>query len=273
MITRLVSLAGCLAFAAPAALLGSPELPAPAAPPAAALSRPAETPATSFTDAVALYEAGDYAPASAAFAQLASEETDAVRRAQLHANAGTAAARAERFGLALWHLESARVGTPRDASVSRNLGMVRAWLGEGDVSPDRLASSWSAGVLMLSARERDLLAAGLVTLGLALLCLRRTGRMGRGLTLTALSCSALGGLVLLAAQHAESARASRAILLSDASVRGEPDREADSLFRLAEGSEVRLLEARGEFRLIVTADENKGWVRVDLARAIDDGES
>jgi len=266
-----LSLAGAPVFAAPPPTRATPALAAlqDAAPPASTAATDAAR--VDFAGAVALYERGDYADAAAAFGQLAAHEPDARRRAELHANAGTAAARAEDFGLALWHLESAGVGTPRDASVQRNLTMVRAWLGEGDVSPDRLPAGWSDSVLLLSARERQLVAAGLFTLALLLLALRRRGRLGRGTTVTAVGCALLGVALLGAARHALDERATHAILLADASVRGEPDVAAESLFRLAEGAEVRVLESRGEHRLIVTADDDKGWVRAELARTLDLG--
>src|SRR5262249_46143210 len=81
--------------------------------------------------ALRLYRGRHYDEGAAAFAGLAQSEPDAGRAAVLHANAGTAAARAEQWGEAVWHLRRARLLVPRDDVAATNLARIRAVLGEG----------------------------------------------------------------------------------------------------------------------------------------------
>lgn len=222
-----------------------------------------------FDGAVGVYETGAYAEAAAAFAELAAAEPDAARRALLHANAGTSAARADRLGRALWHLESASAHAPRDELVQRNLILVRQWLAESDVVPDRLEEPLTALALQLDAAERRLLAASLLGLALLLLALRRAGWLGRGAVQLAIALGLLGGGFTGAAWHAERARADAAVLFTDAAVLGEPDPASEARFHLAEGSEVRAYETRAAHRLIETADGTRGWLPADALASLD----
>lgn len=243
----------------------------PAAPPAAIpleeSRREGEAAAPGFAEAVAAYRDGRYERAWWDFAALAAEEPDASRRGLLHANAGTAAARAGRLGHAVWHLEGARRLRPRDDVVETNLALVRARLGQSPSEAASFAESLRRLPLRLTAREARLVVAGLVGLGLVLLAWRRSRLRpapGYGLVVAVLVL-ALGAWVFDRGARARDRQ--RAIVLEDAvALRAEPDRTGSINFRAGAGTIVVAEERRGEWRLVETREGARGWVPADAVR-------
>ena len=217
--------------------------------------------------AVAAYRAGRYDEAWTRFAALAEAEPDARRRGVLHANAGTAAARASHLGHAIWHLEGARRLLPRDAAVATNLALVRARLGQGAPEAGQFAESFWRLPLQLTTRESRLAVAGLVSLGLLLLAWRRSGSRvapPRALVVVVL----LLAVATWAFDRAARARdLARAVVLENAvAMRAEPDRTGSINYRAGAGTIVAAEDARDGWSLIETREGARGWVPQDAVR-------
>lgn len=224
------------------------------------------TRAADLDQAVAAYRAGDHAAASQAFAELAAAEGDPDRAAVLHANAGTAAARAERFGQAVWHLEAALRLAPRDEPARRNLDQVRVRLGQSTRAAASFAETVQRLPVQLSLREARLGLALLATLGLVLAALARLGLAPAATGRLALLTLALAGLWWLADGWSRDRDRQRAVVLEPVVVRAEPAADGKELFRLEPGTVVRSEELRGAWRLVETDSGGRGWTGAGLVR-------
>lgn len=227
--------------------------------------QPAEA-APTLAEAVAVYDAGRYDEALARFSALAADEPDGARRALLHANAGTAAARAERFGEAVWHLLEALRLSPRDEVASTNLAQVQVRLGGVHEDSQDLAESLARLPLRLTWREAHLGGNALLALALVLLAVRRGGVGGRRFTGAIAACLLLA-LGWWAADHlARTADLQRTVVLASSSVRGEPSEVGKVLFRLEPGTVVRSEDRRGDWRLVETGAGGRGWLPAEAVR-------
>jgi hypothetical protein len=227
------------------------------------------TPLEDLPSAVAAYREARYSQAAQAFADLALQEHDAVRAAILHANAGTAAARAGQLGEAVWQLRMARNLLPRDETTARNLERVRELLGQGETEARHFTATLLDLPLKLTRHENAALSAALVCLALLLLSLWRAGHASSSLAWTAVA------LLVLAAAWAPFANAAwererqRAVVLPDVVIgRAEPDEDAEVLFRLAGGAVVRDEESRRGWRLVQAPAGARGWVPADQVRPL-----
>jgi hypothetical protein len=127
---------------------------------------------------VTAYRDGRYGEAASAFDALARREADRGRAAVLHANAGTAAARAERWGEASWQLRRALELAPRDPIAASNLRRLREQLGEGETEAQHFTATLRGLPLRLTLHENAWAASLAATAALLLLALWRTGRAG-----------------------------------------------------------------------------------------------
>lgn len=222
-----------------------------------------------FDTAVQLYRDHHYGEAAAAFAELARDEPDPGRAAVLHADAGTAAARAESWGEAVWQLRKARLLAPRDPIAAANLARVRAVLGEGSSEAAHFTETLRELPLHLTPAESDALCGAAVGLALLLLALRRALPARRALATVA------AGLLVLAAgwwpaslKAWNSARARAVIIPPTAVGHAEPDVGSEVLFRLGAGALVRGEEERHGWRLVESDGGARGWVPEDEARLL-----
>jgi hypothetical protein len=221
----------------------------------------AATPPADFPAAVSAYREARYGQAASAFADLAAAETDAGRAAVLHGNAGTAAARAERWGQAVWHLRRARELSPRDPVVGVNLERVRALLGQGGSEARQFTGTLLALPLHLTPHENDVLCALAGGLALLLLAAWRAGRAGGGTAWLAVALLVFAAGWALYARASWGREASRAVVLAPVVTgRAEPDAHAEMLFRLSAGTVVRWDEARHDWLLIESDAGARGWV-------------
>jgi hypothetical protein len=222
-----------------------------------------------FDSALQLYRDQHYGEAAAAFADLARDEPDAGRAAVLHADAGTAAARAESWGEAVWHLRKARLLAPRDAIATENLERVRAVLGEGNSEAAHFTETLRELPLHLTLAESDALCGVAVSLALLLLAARRLLPAR-----PALVAVAVGLLVLAAGWWPASLKAwnvarARAVIIPPTAVgHAEPDAGSEVLFRLGAGTLVRAEEERRGWRLVESDGGARGWVPEDEARPL-----
>ncbi len=250
-----------LAAPAVAATAGEPSV---ASAPAGSQDAPAD-----FPSAVAAYRAGDYDAALAQFGALAAAEPDRARAAILHADAGPAAARANRLGEAVWHLRTAQALLPHDAVIATNLDRVRVLLGEGETEASQF-TAMLRGLPLRSTRHESALAASLaVTVALLVLALRRAGRLGTGGLAFALVLLLGAGAWWWASTVAWNRLARQAVVIDDPVVgRAEPDELSEILFRLPGGSIVRCDEERHEWRLVESDAGARGWMPAAQVRPL-----
>jgi hypothetical protein len=218
--------------------------------------------------AVQLYRDRHFDEAATAFAALAAAEPDAGRAAVLHADAGTAAARASSLGEAVWHLERARQLAPRDALAASNLSRVRALLGQGESEAAHFTQTLRELPLRLTAAESDALCGAAIGLAALLLAARRLvpTRLPRAVALLLLLLAAAWWP---ASRAAWSASRDRAVIIPEtAAGYAEPDERSETLFRLAAGTLVRAEDERHGFRLVESDAGARGWVRADAARRL-----
>ena len=239
-----------------AAALASPQASPPAAPAPPPVTVPADLPG-----AVAAYRDGRYAEAANLFGELAVAEPDDRRAALLHTNAGTAAARAERWGEAAWQLRRALELSPRDPVTAANLRRLSEQLGESETEERHFTDTLLSLPLHLTPHE-NAWAAGLAAgLALLLLALWRAGRAGA-------RTAWFAALLLLAAASwwpfscwSWARELVRAVVIEPVVTgRAEPDNRSEVLFRLSGGAVVRQAEERGGWRLIETEAGARGWV-------------
>jgi len=242
---------------------------------------PAGTPAggVELAAAVAAYRDGRYPEAAEQFARLAAAEPDAARAGVLHCNAGTAAARAERFGEALWHLRRARQALPRDARTLVNLERVRVLLATAapgaaaaapgaDESP-QFARTLRELPLHATLDETGTACAVVAALALLLLAGSRAGRLPRGAVgVAAVVLLASAGWWLFArAMWEEDSR--RAVVIAAAVIgRVEPRENGEILFRLPAGTVVSDEEEHGAWRLVQSEGGARGWVDAAQVRPL-----
>ncbi len=237
----------------------------------------ASEPNPDMASAVAAYRAGRYAEASMAFARLADAEPDATRAGVLHCNAGTAAARDEQLGEALWQLRRARMLLPRDPQASANLERVRALLAASAGSPAVAASS-DTTTFVRTLRDLPLHAtldesgtACAIVAGVALLLLAgwRAARLPRamaGVALTLLCMSLAWWFLARAGWEHEERRA--VVIAASVNGRAEPSAESETLFHLAAGTVLTAEEQRGAWRLVQSDTNARGWVPADEVRPL-----
>jgi len=256
---RMLSLMVTLLLAAPAAL----SLPAvQAAEPTAAFDTGLGR--EGFGAAVGAYRDGSYDDARHLFALLAAGEPDLVRRAVLHANAGTAAARSDDFGMAIWHLEAALRNAPRDETARRNLDQVRARLGQASLSAASFTETLLRLPLWLTRAEFDQLFGAMAAVILALLCVRR--RAPRVVPRLAIAVGLVGLVLWTGLREARTRDLERSVVVSNVPVLAEPREQGKLLFRLDMGTIVRAEERRGDWQLVETDAGGRGWARAASVR-------
>jgi len=224
---------------------------------------------SAFEAAVEDYRAQRYAEAAARFSDLADGEADRARRAVLRANAGTAAARAERLGEAAWQLRQALLDNPGDAVAEANVARVLELLGHGGGEHASLAAAVKQWPLRLSRPRGEVLGTALIGVALLGLAAWRLYGLRRGVAGASLAVLIAGGGWLLLTHSAWEAVPHRAVILHDAvAARSEPDLQGDVLFRLPEGELVQHDDERRGWRLIQSAAGARGWVPAESARPL-----
>jgi tetratricopeptide (TPR) repeat protein len=227
----------------------------------AAASAWADGPET-FDRANAMFEAGDFAGAAAAYQEILVEHGP---RAPVYYNLGNSHLRMGDYGPAILAYERARLLAPRDPDLKSNLALARktaaAFEEESGLHP-RVA----AALHFLSRDEWSwlvvggaMLLGGLVLLGGAARV--RRGWMARVMVLSA----ALATLVMLAGSAALYLRRDEAargvIVAADAVLRLSPFETAEPLATPGPGRTVRLGEKSGDFRFIEIPGTNlQGWL-------------
>jgi Bacterial SH3 domain len=219
--------------------------------------------------ALQLYRDRHYDEAASAFAALARAEPDAGRAAVLHANAGTAAARAESWGEAVWQLRRARQLAPRDETAAVNLARVQAIAGDGASGEAHFTQTLRELPLRLTRDESDALCGAAVSLALLCLALRRALPTRRFPVLAAVLLLAAAAVWWPVSHKAWNSAHVRAVIIPRTAVgRAEPDEHSEALFRLAAGAIVRAEDERHGWRLVESEAGARGWVPEEEARLL-----
>jgi len=220
-----------------------------------------------FAAAVESYGYGQYERALEQFALLAGQQPDPARRSVLHGNAGTAAARAEKWGEAVWHLEAAWRIDPGDARVRWNLEHVRALNGAGDDEAPAFLETLARIPLLLTEAAADRMAGLLAAVAILLFTAYRARWAGRRIAWLALVVAVAAVGLALGSDAARAWDARRAVVIDGVAVRAEPTAEGRVLFRLPAGAVVYDEERRNAWRLIETSAGARGWAPMEHVRA------
>jgi tetratricopeptide (TPR) repeat protein len=224
----------------------------------------AGTPGERFAEANARHEAGDFDGAARVYEALVAEGLESPA---LHVNLGAARLRAGRRGAAIASFERALRLDPRDADARANLAAARG--------TDRTADAGRSLLARIAARTPDgwATAAFAVPWTIAFLAAalrRRTrGRARPALGAFAAVAVALAaaGLALLAARIAERRAPVAIVIAGDAPLRSGAEEALRPTLALPEGTEVRIVEARGDAARVSLPSGLEGWVRAkDLER-------
>lgn len=206
------------------------------------------------------YRAGDFAAAARGWEALLAEGLESPT---LHLNLGNARFRLGRRGAAIASYARALRLDPDDADARANLALARA------ANVDRLVGERPPPLLQrLAALVSDRVAvasfgaAWLVLWG-ALAAWRRAPGRARGALAAAAVLGAVGSVAagLVLAGKAASARTAAAVVVAASSpVREAPEPALRPIFELHEGTELRVLEVRGETARVLLANGLEGWV-------------
>ncbi|MFO0585708.1 MAG: tetratricopeptide repeat protein [Anaeromyxobacter sp.] len=225
-------------------------------------------PAARFAAAADAYLAGDFATAERLWDALLSE---GYTSASLHLNLGNARLRAGRRGTAIASYVRALRLDPGDPDAHHNLELARA------ANVDRLVGGTGPSLLDRVASRTSNLAAALafaVPWWLLWVCLsgrlvsgrRARAWLGAGAALATLG-AILGGSVLLA-RDAEQRETTAIVVAPSTGVREGPEEALRATTMLHEGTELRVLEARGPSVRVKLVNGLEGWVSARDLEAI-----
>lgn len=213
--------------------------------------------ASAFEEANRLYERGLYAEAAEAYEQLLAR---GVRTVAVLYNRGNAWFKTGRLGRAIASYREALELAPRDPEILHNLRFVRDQVRGPSLRPGLLAE-WCN---RLSINEWTVLA--LVPFWITLLLLA-TGqvrpawrpRLGPWVLTSGLATLLFAGMVTLAVTLKQR-QPLAVVIVNEATVHNGPFEESPPLFSLRDGSELRVLDRKGDW-LRVTADGiQSGWI-------------
>jgi tetratricopeptide (TPR) repeat protein len=267
-----IAAAAAVASGSPGAA-GHPEARADATAPATAAepgrtAAPALDATARLQTANARYLAGEFEEAARAYAALAA---DGVAGPTLHLNRGNALLRAGQRGAAVASYLRALREAPLDADAAWNLALARG------ANVDRLVGVPQRPLhARVAARTPDAAAAAAFAVPWSLLWLalaaRRLGPAGARPSLGAaallLAAAAALGAGLLAARDAELRRTLAVVVVESAPAREAPEAALRPAFQVHEGTEVEVLELRGDAARVRLGNGLEGWVEARALEAV-----
>lgn len=219
--------------------------------------RAAAEPAADFEAANKLFEQGKFAEAAKVYETLL---TNGPAPAALHFNLGTARFKSGQPGRAIFHYHQALRLTPRDPDIRGNLQFVRRSLGASVE-----ASLGQQFLRALNLDEWAWLAGGGLGIWFLLLGLGEAlpGRRAGFAWLTKTSgFTACLLAALLAAAHTERHQAGEAVVaVAEAAVRPGPLAESKAAFSLRDGTEVLVLDTKGDWLQVRAGSQRVGWLK------------
>ncbi len=221
----------------------------------------ADTPETQFNKANLLYEKGEYAAAAEAYRQLLGRGTDA---AAIRFNLGNALYQTSQFGKAIAQYHQALALSPRNPDILANLRFARNKLGAKTAIP---LSFWRQFLLQLTLNEWTLLAmipfwswlAGAI---LSLLSAKNSRRWTTFSRIAGIACLP-AALLLMSAAYERFQKPLAIVINPEAVVRFGPFDESKSSHNLSDGTEVRILDSKDNWRQIRDPQGQIGWLRED----------
>lgn len=172
-------------------------------------------------------------------------------------NLGNAYYRRGDLPRAIAYWRAAGVLRPRTSGVNHNLAIARSEL-TGVPTPIGTPSLW---MQIVTPGELGLLGLLMASVGSSLVLLRR--RRPENSRLPGLVVWGLGALLVLVSSWGwwvQSVSPVAVVVDEDAPVRDAPDLEASDRFVLVPGSEVRVVDSLGPFRLVETGEGKRGWM-------------
>jgi len=219
--------------------------------------------ADGFQAANALYDAGKFGAAAAAYGRIEP------KTAAVYFNLGNAHYRQEQLGLAVLNFERARQLAPRDPDVLANLRFAEARLGVAEINrpPGAVRSWWESFVANRTTSEWSILEIAALWLCILLaagwLWLPRW-RFGLGLAFAvALLWLAVTGGVLVW----RVTRPPVALAVAKAAARFAPLEQATVHFEVSPGTKLGVIEDRGQWWFVERADGRRAWVRSESLAA------
>ncbi len=224
--------------------------------------------ADEFSAANALYDAGQFAEAAAAYARIEP------KTAAVHFNLGNAHFRLGAVGRAILEYERARQLAPRDPDILANLRFAEERLGVAELnrSPKPLARFWESVTGSRTVRHWAMYEVVALWVTMMLVAGAVWVRRWRtGLVILATMAGVGWGMATAALSYRQWAdrHAPRAVVLtSRVEGRFAPLPDATVHFSLTEGTKVVIREDRGPWWLIERADGQQGWIRADAAERV-----
>ncbi len=220
------------------------------------------------------YTVGDYPQAIAAYDSIRME---GYASAKLYFNLGNAYYKDSRIGRAILYYNKAQRLAPSDDNIRHNLAVAGASVRDRiDAVPEFFLKT-GARRLMYAAGVDTWAVLCLFFLGIALVLTlfylfatglgrRKFGFYGAAVALLL----AVGSLSFALIQRKKLLHPDEAvIMLTAAPVKSEPNNASRDMFVLHEGTKVRVVGEVGDWREIVIADGNSGWVEIRSIELID----
>jgi tetratricopeptide (TPR) repeat protein len=215
---------------------------------------------TDFKAANALYDAGKFSEAAAAYEKIEP------KTAAVYFNLGNAQFREGKFGLALLNYERARRLDPRDPDILANLKFAeqRLAITELNAPPSTLQRVMRSVVMSRTPSEWS--RSEWVALWLTILAVAGAiwlPRWRTGFILVAIATGIVAAATGVALTVQERAAPVAIVIAGQADARFAPTTDATVHFQLPEGAKVCIREDRGAWAYVERADGQQGWVKAD----------
>lgn len=225
-----------------------------------ALAASGNDPAAIFDQGNNLYEQSKFAEAAAAYEKLV--ELGQVSSA-VYFNLGNASFKSGQIGRAIAHYRIAEQLAPRDPDVRANLQFARNTVGGPGARPGR----WRGWIQYLTLNEWTVLATSAFWLWLAFLAFGRWRKTWnqtlRGYTATTGVLAGILFVCLAVAAYDRLLTQSAVVIAHEAVVRYGPVDESQSFYTARDGTELTVLDRKGDWLQVADRASRTGWVRQD----------
>jgi len=234
----------------------------------------AQTTEQLWNDANTAYINGQYAEAVCGYETILGQGMES---AKLYLNLGNAYYKQGLIGKAILEYNRALRLSPADEDVRYNLAIAHAYVQDKiDVVPTFFLKRWVLALQSSCSGSGWALWSVLffaIAIGCVILYLLAEGLSWR----KGGFYGAIAALLLFAFSFASASRSKRlalhphsAIVMSSAApVKSSPDKGSKDIFVLHEGTQVTVRDSLGDYREIVIADGNKGWIQSSAIEMID----
>jgi tetratricopeptide (TPR) repeat protein len=211
-----------------------------------------------FEQANKLYEQGRFTEAADAYSALAQSNR---LSPSLLFNLGNAHFKSGQIGRAILAYRRAERLAPRDPDVRANLQFARNQLSGGAAPP----GGWARWLERFRLDEWTLMGCAALWIWLLLLAAGEVRpawkRSLRPAAVAAGGAALLLGLMLAVAWHRETRLVPAVVVAREAVVRYGPVEESQSAFSLADGAEVRVLDAERDWLQVMDGRKRTGWIK------------